>query len=78
MSHLAIMLEACRMVGIREPSEFYALSETTRGLWTAHAYNTIRGVYYRVEPTKEEAAEARKQAAIAAAIERGALPSKGA
>ena len=75
MSALAILLDACTLANIREPTEFYTvLSSHAQGLWLAHARNRATGAYARAEPTKEERQAAQRAAAIEAARTRGVLP----
>jgi hypothetical protein len=45
MTALALVMVACEALGIREPMEFYALSETAQDLWLEHARNKQTGVY---------------------------------
>jgi hypothetical protein len=47
MTALALVLAACEALGIREPMEFYALSDSAQDLWIEHARNKQSGAYDR-------------------------------
>jgi hypothetical protein len=51
----ALVMMACAWLGIREPGEFYTLSEAAQELWIEHALNTVTGAYDATEaPTGAE------------------------
>jgi len=52
-STLALVLDVCRWLGIREPSEFYLLAPETQALWLEHARNEWSGLYLP-KPKKEK------------------------
>ena len=74
MSALAILLEACFLAHVQDPTAFYSLPEYAQGMWLAHARNKVTGVYHRNEQTPDEKKAAMKERALAAARERGVLP----
>jgi hypothetical protein len=52
MTGAGLVVTACTMLGIREPMEFYALSEGAQSLWIEHAHNTVTGAYH-AKPEKK-------------------------
>lgn len=72
MTIVALVLHACALLGIREPAEFYALSDTAQGLWLAHARALVTGAYQH-GPGAAERRQGWERGAIEAARARGAL-----
>lgn len=46
MTGAGLILTACTMLGIREPLEFFELSEGAQTLWLEHARATVTGAYH--------------------------------
>lgn len=55
MTLLALVLRACVLLHIREPMEFYALSEQAQRLWLEYARDDFTGAWLKV-PAKTRAA----------------------
>lgn len=45
MNALALALEVCRELGIRDPAELYALPPGVADLWTEHVRNKLTNGY---------------------------------
>lgn len=64
MVGLGVVLDACIMLHIRDPQEFYAMPAALQNLWTEHAENKLVGAYFqtkkrgRQSPTEAKRIEA--------------------
>ena len=76
MTIWALILTVCWKLQIREPMDFFDLSDFAQTMHLAHAKNEISGAYIH-GPSKVELTDDWRRRAVEAAQARGALP-KGA
>lgn len=70
MTGLAVVLEACRELGIVDPAAFFALPDTAQQLWTDHAANRFSGAYLTAPKRKAGSMSASKAAEVEARARR--------